>query len=239
MIRCITFDLDDTLWAVDPVIKQANQSMFDWLAQYAPEFTHCYQLQDLVHLRKKVLEVEPDIAYSVTRIRIAQLRYGMVQAGYPESIAEDLTQQAFEVFLHARQQVEFFEHAREMLTELKQQGYMLGALSNGNADIHKVGLGDLIDFQFKADDVGKMKPHPLMFEQMLAHTGFRPEQVVHIGDNPDHDIEGASEAGLWSIWVNSEQQGRCPAATSEVACLSEIPKKIEKIKQLAMKRVTL
>lgn len=239
MIRCITFDLDDTLWAVDPVIRHANQSMFDWLEQYAPEFTRCYQLQDLMHLRKEALKAEPDIAYSVTRIRIAQLRYGMKQAGYSTEIADELTEKAFEVFLHARQQVEFFEHAREMLTELKQQGYQLGALTNGNADIHKVGLSDLMDFQFKADDVGEMKPHPLMFQQMLHHTGLRAEQVIHIGDNPEHDIEGAAAAGLWTIWVNINAEGMCPTATEQVYVLKKIPEKVELIKAKANQRVTL
>lgn len=239
MIRCITFDLDDTLWAVDPVVTQANRSMFDWLEQYAPEFTRSYQLQDLVHLRKKALEQEPDIGYSVTRIRIAQLRYGMQQAGYPQALAEELTQQAFEVFLHARQQVEFFEHAREMLAELKQQGYQLGALTNGNADIHRVGLADLIDFQFKADDVGVMKPDPEMFRQMLEYTQLRPEQVIHIGDNPEHDVEGAAAAGLWTIWVNLKSETTCPAATAEVQALDQIPDKVEQIRLQAVRKVTL
>lgn len=239
MIRCITFDLDDTLWAVDPVIRNANQTLFDWLAQYAPEFTRCYQLQDLMHLRKAVLDEEPDIAHSVTRIRIAQLRYGMLKAGYPTDVAEKLTQQAFEVFLHARQQVEFFEHAREMLSELKQQGYQLGALSNGNADIHKVGLADLIDFQFKADDVGTMKPDPLMFQQMLQYTGLRPEQVIHVGDNPEHDIEGAHAVGIWTIWVNMGQQGSCPIASAGASSLDEIPEKVAAIAKRAEKRATL
>lgn len=239
MIRCITFDLDDTLWAVDPVISFANKSMFDWLEQFAPEFTRCFQLQDLMHLRKEVLKADPGIAHSVTLIRIAQLRYGMLHAGYREDVADELTQQAFEVFLHARQQVEFFEHAREMLTELKQQGYRLGALTNGNADIHKVGLSDLMDFQFKADEVGKMKPHPLMFQQMLHHTGLRPEQVIHVGDNPEHDIVGAAEAGLWTIWVNLKGNEHCEAATAEVDSLNQIPQKVISIEQLAGNRATL
>ena len=54
MIRCITFDLDDTLWAVDPVITQANKTMFEWLAVHAPEFTRCFQIKDLMTLRKAV-----------------------------------------------------------------------------------------------------------------------------------------------------------------------------------------
>ncbi|MDO6594240.1 HAD family hydrolase [Neptuniibacter sp. 1_MG-2023] len=239
MIKCITFDLDDTLWAVDPVIKQANQTMFDWLAQYAPAFTRCYQLKDLAILRTAVLSEQPDIAHSVTQIRMAQLCFGLEKAGYSAQDVKLLTEQAFDVFLHARQQVSYFEHARETLLALKKQGYILGALSNGNADIHKVGLADVMDFQFKADDVGAMKPHPLMFEQMLAHTNLRPEQVIHIGDNPQHDIEGAEAAGLWTIWVNLKQDAHIPNASKEVNCLSEIVEKVEEIREEAVKKVVL
>lgn len=239
MIRCITFDLDDTLWAVNPVITQANNSLFEWLAVHAPEFTRCYQLKDLVGLRKQVLEEQPTIAHSVSKIRIEQLRLGLLTAGYSSKDAELLTQRAFEVFIHARQQISFFEHAREMLSVLKERGYQLGALSNGNADIAKVGLSDLIDFQLKADDVGTMKPHPLMFQQMLNHTRLRPEQVIHVGDNPDHDVAGAHALGIWTILVNVVAQNQSPLATQHVNCLADVPNAVDEICQAANSRFTL
>ena len=239
MIRCITFDLDDTLWAVDPVIQQANETLFTWLEQHAPEFTRCYQLRDLVELRRTVLNKLPHIAHSVSLIRYHQLHHGLIHAGYDSADAELLAERAFEVFLQARQQVVFFEHAREVLLQLKEQGYRLGALSNGNADIHRVGLSDVMDFQFSADQVGEMKPHPLMFQQMLQHTGLKPEEVIHVGDNPSHDIDGAHGAGLFSVWVNFPKKGTCSLATEEIGCLSELPKAVERIAAKALNRVTL
>lgn len=239
MIRCITFDLDDTLWAVDPVIQNANQTMFAWITEHAPAFLQHYQLNDLADLRQHVLREAPEISHSVTLIRMAQLKHGLQKAGYSVDEVEILAAQAFEVFIQARQEVVFFEHAREVLSELKQQGYQLGALSNGNADIHKVGLADLIDFQFKADDVGQMKPHPLMFEQMLSHTGLRPEQVIHVGDNHEHDVEGALAVGLWTIWVNMTSSDKTSNATAQVSCLSELPARVAEINQQARNRITL
>ena len=35
-IQLITFDLDDTLWDVGPVIHSAENSLRDWLGQHAP-----------------------------------------------------------------------------------------------------------------------------------------------------------------------------------------------------------
>ncbi|WP_432471647.1 HAD family hydrolase [Amphritea sp. HPY] len=241
MIKCITFDLDDTLWAVDPVIVQANKTLYSWLSDNAELFVKCHRLDDFNELKRQALERFPEISHSVTLIRVKQLEIGLEQAGYPEDQAAALASQAFEVFIEARNQVELFEHARAMLEQLKQDGYTIGALSNGNADVNRVGLGDLFDFALNADGVGKEKPHPLMFEQMLEQNQLRPEQVIHIGDNPHHDIEGAKHAGLWTIWVNLDNR-KWPdgePADQDVSCLSAIPEAVNVIAGQASSRVTL
>uniref|UniRef100_UPI003562B7D0 HAD family hydrolase n=1 Tax=Neptunomonas sp. TaxID=1971898 RepID=UPI003562B7D0 len=167
MIKCITFDLDDTLWAVDPVVRAANHTLYEWLYENAPLFNKTYQLRDLNTLRTEVLLQQPDISYSVSRIRMAVLEHGLEQAGYTSVEAQQLAEQAFSVFYQARQKVEFFEHALAMLEALKAHGYLLGAISNGNADVKQVGLSHLMDFQFSADSVGVEKPDPLIFQHML------------------------------------------------------------------------
>ena len=241
MIKCITFDLDDTLWAVDPVIVAANKTLYGWLSENAELFVKCYQLRDFEHLKQQALQQFPEISHSVTQIRLKQLELGLIGAGYSEQQAEALTHQAFEVFIEARNQVDLFEHARAMLEQLKQAGYLIGALSNGNADVNRVGLGDIFDFALNADGVGEEKPHPLMFEQMLEQNGLSPEQVIHIGDNPHHDIEGAKNAGLWTIWVNLKGHDwpEGEHADRDVCCLSEIPNSVISIREEAVKRVTL
>lgn len=239
MIKCITFDLDDTLWAVDPVVRAANHTLYEWLYVNAPLFNKTYQLRDLNTLRTAVLLQQPDIGYSVSRIRMAVLQYGLEQAGYTFSEATQLAEQAFSVFYQARQKVEFFEHALTMLEALKSHGYLLGAISNGNADVKQVGLAHLMDFQFSADSVGVEKPDPLIFQQMLVHTQLRPEQVIHVGDHPVHDIEGAKGAGLWSIWVNLKAQAwsGIDKPDAQVSCLSDVPLQVERIAEIRRARL--
>ena len=239
MIKCITFDLDDTLWAVDPVVRAANHTLYEWLYENAPLFNQTYQLRDLNTLRTEVLSQQPEIRYSVSRIRMAVLEYGLEQSGYSAVDAKQLAEQAFSVFYQARQKVEFFEHALAMLESLKAHGYLLGAISNGNADVKHVGLAHLMDFQFSADSVGVEKPDPLIFQQMLAHTQLRPEQVIHVGDHPVHDIEGAKGAGLWSIWVNLKAQewSGSEMPDAQVSCLSELPLQVERIAEIRRARL--
>lgn len=226
-IRVISFDLDDTLWAVKPVIQQANQTLYHWLQSNAPRFTAQYQLADFEQLRAEVLLQQPGISHSVSAIRLAVLQRGLAQAGYPGAEAERLSRCAFEVFIEARNRVTLFQHAPQMLNELSTH-YRLVALSNGNADIQRVGLEGLFEFSLNADQVGTAKPDPRMFEQMLARTGSRPEQVIHVGDHPEHDILGAQNAGLHSLWINFSRTpwsgGKPPDLESH--CLSEVAAKI-------------
>ena len=56
---------------------------------------------------------------------------------------------AFDVFIRARHQVELFEHAQAMLEQLRRDGYVIGALSNGNADVGQTLIGSLFDFQYQ------------------------------------------------------------------------------------------
>uniref|UniRef100_UPI0035614B6E HAD family hydrolase n=1 Tax=Neptunomonas sp. TaxID=1971898 RepID=UPI0035614B6E len=118
-------------------------------------------------------------------------------------------------------------------------GYLLGAISNGNADVKQVGLSHLMDFQFSADSVGVEKPDPLIFQHMLTHTQLKPEQVIHVGDHPVHDIEGAKAAGLWSIWVNLKamEWPDTEVPDAQVSCLSDVPQQVERI--AAIKRARL
>lgn len=240
MIKCISFDLDDTLWAVEPVVRRANQVLFDWLAEHAPATTETFALHDLPALREQVIKEIPEIGYSVTKVRQQQLRLIFQQSGYSAQESALLVPQAFEVFLAARQQVSFFEGALEVLQQLKEQGYRLGALSNGNADIHRVGLGELMSFQLSADQAGVEKPHPDIFHQMLRQQKLRPEQVIHVGDNPDHDVQGARNAGVWSIWLNLQAQSHQHSpADEQITELDQLPDAVRRIETLAGFRTTL
>lgn len=244
MIKAITFDLDDTLWAVGPVIQHANRTLWDWLHTHTPLLTQRYVLADLNEgsvLRAGLLQRYPEITHSVSQIRLKLLEECLTHCGYTAVEAADLAMSAFEAFIEARHEVEFFAHARSMLENLHQQGYRLGALSNGNAEVSRTGLADLFDFQFNADHVGQAKPHPLMFETALKHSGLDARQVIHIGDHPVNDVQAAQQLHIWTIWVNLEAvawPGGEPA-DAEVTSLEHIPAAVAAIRSKATKQQCL
>ncbi|MFN3879933.1 MAG: HAD family hydrolase [Nitrincola lacisaponensis] len=237
MIKAITFDLDDTLWAVDPVIQHANRTLWEWLHVHAPAMTAQFVLEDLnegSRLRAGILQRHPQIAHSMTQIRLRLLHECLLQSGYSDADAEVLANNAFDAFIEARHEVELFAHARSMLEKLKQQGMILGALSNGNAEVSRTGLADLFDFQFNADQVGAAKPHPLMFQKALEYLNIQPEEVVHVGDHPVNDIQAAAQLGFWTIWVNLDA-GPWPGgrpADAEVTSLEHLPAAVTAIQAM-------
>jgi len=231
MIKALTFDLDDTLWAVGPVIQRANIRLLTWMEDHAPDFVERYGLAGFNQLRDEVLAQQPLLAHDMTRLRLALLELGLQRCGYSHTEAKAIAEAGFEEYFAARNQVTFYPHALTQLQQLKPY-YTLGALTNGNADLHLVGLNQIFDFGLSAAQVGVSKPAPDMFVQALAHMQLPPQAVIHIGDHPQADILGAQNMGMHTIWVNLEQQ-TWPAhqtpASAEVNDLVNLADTIQRI----------
>ena len=204
-IKLITFDLDNTLWDVDKVIVRAETKMREWMHGHAPASLNYYSNNYLVEIRQRVVEQYPSKRFDLSFMRLAILNEVMIQSGMDKKEAEQAAQNAFAVFFEARNQVSFFPGALQMLSELKGR-YLIYALTNGNADIEKTGLNDYMDGAISAADVSASKPDPKMFKEVLKRTKLNPENAVHIGDNLVDDIEGASNAGFYSVWVNLKSE---------------------------------
>ena len=227
MIRLLTFDLDNTLWETEPVVIAAEQVLLDWLHDHAPLFVERLDAKARQALRQEVLATDPELRHRVTALRIAVLELGLQKAGYGPEQTQELAQKGFEVFLEARHALTFFPHAEKLLEGLASQ-YQLATISNGNADIRKLGLEKYFSIIVSADEVGLSKPDPAPFLLALERAGVDPAQTLHIGDHPVDDIQGALGVGLHTLWFNRLGLD-WPALTrglrphGEVRCLSEIP----------------
>ena len=74
---------------------------------------------------------------------------------------------------------------------------------------------------FTSEDARSYKPRKELFELALKSTGFRAEQVVHIGDSLSSDVNGASAVGINAIWIN--RSGReVPVGVCAVSNLLEV-----------------
>lgn len=229
-IRVVTFDLDNTLWDVEPTLLRAEQAQQEWLQQHRPDAVAGYDHEALWQFKRSVWKRHPELLHHVSQMRIQMLYELQLAAGYSPEQARDGAKQAFAAFLAERHKVALYEDALVVLRGLASR-YTLGALTNGNADIYKTDAGDYFDFAFLAEDVGAAKPHPDMFEAALTAAGVAPEQIVHVGDDPEHDIRGARDAGMYTVWMNAREKPwpEGPRADREIRNLRELPAAIASI----------
>lgn len=222
-LRLITFDLDDTLWDVAPVLQAAEAGLLAWLAEHAPRLGEEAGAR-LQHNRQWLLEQEPDLKGRISELRRRMLRHSLQQAGYAESEAAQLAEAAFGHFLAARQQVSLFPEVRPTLELLAGQ-FSLGVLTNGNADVECIGIAGYFRFAFSAEQLGVSKPDPRAFHAALQHAGVPAQAAVHIGDHPRDDIHGAQAAGMRAIWVNPQGKAWDGEGTpdAQIASLAELP----------------
>ena len=232
MIRVITFDLDDTLWDVTPTLLRAEAAQNAWLSEHRDRVTSQFDAAELRRLRMRTFELHPDLKHHISDLRRQALYEIQLHCGYSEALARQGAEAAFEEFLRVRHQVEPYEQALDVLQALSER-YVLGALSNGNADIFKLDIGEYFDFAFSAEQIGASKPLPDMFHASMKETGARSHEMVHVGDHPEHDVAGAQAVGMHTVWANyagAEWPGETPA-DEEVADLEELPAAVARIER--------
>mgnify|MGYP001563821950 CR=1 FL=1 len=232
-IRVITFDLDNTLWDVEPVLHRAEHEQNLWLQEHRPLVAQHFDDEAMREFRFKAHGRHPELAHQISKIRIQALYEVQMHCGYTEDIARQGAEAAFSEFLRVRHQVEPYERALDTL-ELLAQSYVLGALSNGNADIYKTDIGEYFDFAFSAEQVDASKPLPDMFHAAMESSAASATEIVHVGDNPEHDVLGAQQVGMHTVWMNSGNwrwPAQRKAADEDNTDLADLPAAVKRIEQ--------
>ncbi len=230
MIRVITFDLDDTLWDVTPTLLRAEAAQNAWLAEHRSRVIEAFDAAEMRRLRMRTFELHPELKHHISNLRRQALYDIQLHCGYSEEVSRQGAEEAFEEFLRVRHQVQPYERALEVLERLSER-YVLGALTNGNADIFKVDIGEYFDFAFSAEQIGASKPLPDMFQASMKESGARSHEMVHVGDHPEHDVAGAQAVGMHTVWANyngAAWTGETPA-DEEVRDLAELPEAVSRI----------
>lgn len=231
MIRIIAFDLDDTLWDIKPVLIKAEKQLDDFLQQRFP--TLKYNVTSMRSLRHEVLKQDPHLVNRITELRRRIIEKAMIKSDIAN--AERGSMDAMGIFLEARNQIQCFDDVVPTLKQLSSK-FTLGVLTNGNADINRIGLADYFSFSFSAEEVGAAKPAKDLFHIALKHTNSSPSEMVYVGDDLLLDIETANQVGIHSVWVNWKNklnsQGADALAPSEtIGRIGELPSAVEKIIQ--------
>ncbi len=197
-IKAISLDLDDTLWPIWPTIERAERALHSWLASHAPMTAALFASPSaLREIRDHMATNRPDLKHDLSAVRRESIRLALYRAGEDPLLAEP----AFDAFHAERQCVELFDDVLPALDFLAAR-FPLVSLSNGNADVHRVGLGKYFRAAITAREFGVGKPDPRIFHAAAGALALAPQDILHIGDDASLDVLGALNAGMQTAWVN-------------------------------------
>jgi FMN hydrolase / 5-amino-6-(5-phospho-D-ribitylamino)uracil phosphatase len=197
-IKAISLDLDDTLWPIWPTIERAEKALHDWLVENAPMTAAMFSSPSaLREIRSYMASNRPDLKNDLSAIRRESIRLALYRAGENPLMAD----QAFEVFFAERQRVDLFEDVRPALEFLSSR-FPLISVSNGNADLQRVGLAPFFRAAITAREFGVGKPDPRIFHAAAGALDVMPQDMLHVGDDATLDALGALNAGMQAAWVN-------------------------------------
>lgn len=136
-----------------------------------------------------------------------------------------------------RKQTVPYPFTKPMLDELHSMGLKTGLITNGRSEVQrgklsKLGLESYLDEIIISGEFGEEKPSPAPYLAMAEKLGFKPGEIIYVGDNPATDIQGARNAGYIPVWVSTLGWWSVPEIEKTkyaVSDVSEVPDLVRKI----------
>jgi putative hydrolase of the HAD superfamily len=172
----------------------------DWLTLHAPQTAQlCRDAEQKKRIRAEVNQQHPDKAHDLSFLRHEAIRQSLISAGDSPHLADA----AFEVFFAERQNVTLYDGVQQALERLATR-YPLVGLSNGNADVFRTAAGPYFKASLSARQFGVAKPDVRIFHAAAAQLSVPVEAMLHLGDDAHTDVMGAMNAGMQTVWVNTQ-----------------------------------
>src|SRR5437762_12910185 len=94
---------------------------------------------------------------------------------------------------------ELYPEVRGVLEEL-QPRFRLAVISNFDGRLRLIlqhlGVSKFFSHVFVSSELGADKPDPEIYRRAARLTNLKPNEILHVGDDPQRDWEAASLAGL-------------------------------------------
>lgn len=204
MIRCVAFDLDDTLFNGTLLVEKARIASVQMMIEYGlpvPEDYAIKVLYEIVeefgsnsenHLDNLIIRLQND---PKVKLNSKFNRNKYVAAG---------------IMGYHREKVKHFHPFKDVIKtfeRLREKGIKTAIITDGSPKkqyekILRLKIEDLVDEIIISDEVAARKPNAFLFNLFLNHQGLKPDEVAYIGDRIDKDIGPAKEAGIIAILIH-------------------------------------
>ncbi len=121
----------------------------------------------------------------------------------------------YDAYINAVLQInpKLMNNAAKALEHLKDKGCKISIISNTGKTpgdvlrllLKEMGIFHFFDDMLYSDEVGVLKPHPLIFDLAVERLGAVKTETLFIGDIKYCDVDGAQNAGLAAHLFNREE----------------------------------
>jgi putative hydrolase of the HAD superfamily len=87
--------------------------------------------------------------------------------------------------------------------------------------LERIALAPLVDAVVTSAEAGASKPDAAIFERAGELLGARPHRMLHVGDDPENDVDGARGAHLHAVLL--ARGGVVAMRRPRIATLLELP----------------
>ena len=196
-VSAICFDLDNTLWEIEPVLIRAERILADWLEARYPRIPERFSQGEVSDVRAALLREQPHQAHDLSYLR----RETIARLGEAVGYKRDMAHEAFALWHAARNELQPYAEVVPALETLKRR-FRLATLSNGNADLATIGLAHHFEVSLNAGALGCAKPDPRAYASLAESLTLKPAEILFVGDEPHADVVGPRAAGMQTVWVN-------------------------------------
>ena len=182
-LEAIIFDLDDTLYGEKEYVRSGFRAI-------------TYALPNVERMEEKLWQAFEQKKSAIDAVLKAEGIY-----------TDKLKQQCLSVYRLHQPDIQFYEGAKDLLCQLRTEGYKLGIITDGRpegqrAKIKALGLAELIDQIIITDELGGVecrKPNEKPFGLMRELLGVEYAEMCYVGDNTKKDFIAPDKLGMKSI----------------------------------------
>lgn len=226
IISDVFFDLDRTLWDFDRNSESALSILYEELklGNYSPSFDEFLNVYRTINAKYwndygngKIDKIQLRNGRFIDTLKAFQI--------FDEEVGKLMGERYLQISPY---QTHLFPSTKEVLLELKNNNYRLHIITNGFKEVQftklkNSGIIDFFDDVLCSEEVGKAKPHPLVFKNALDRAKTTAGQSIMIGDDFRADVMGAENAGIRGVLFDPEKKHSKSKNIERIEHLKEIP----------------
>jgi putative hydrolase of the HAD superfamily len=226
-VQHIFFDLDNTLWDFETNSQQVLNGL---IARYGVDKKcRCSAsafLKTYIHVNEDLWMRYRQHLITKEELRSSRFYNTMLYFDYEDKELGAILEK--EYIDSSPYQKVLFPGTSEVLAYLGRK-YKLHIITNGFAEVQHIKLKNCsIDHHFSevviSEEVGFNKPDKRIFDTAVERALTKHENALMIGDDWQADVEGATAAGIKSIYFNPKKKGLNTNNTKEITALEELMK---------------